>query len=174
LPRIRDRFTADSPAIPPGWRVEGGDWQVRDGSFRQDAGSAGSCFAWREGPGISGDGFAEVYVRFPGPTAHAAGLAFRAGERTITVAIEPGESRLVVAVAGGDRAAFPLPTLGGEAFAADRFHALSVRSRGGRAEIRIDGGLAATGVALPPVPARLGLLASGPAGFDGLSASGPL
>jgi hypothetical protein len=124
--------------------------------------------AWREGSVLSGDWVAEVSIRFPGGVPGPAGIAIRSADGIAQALIDPVERRCAAQAADREAAARPLPELGDEPFNPAAFHALEVRARGGRAEVRIDGVLILDDLALPRGAAELGLVAVGAAAFDAL------
>ena len=80
------------------------------------------------------------------------------------------EARGIVAIgADGGFAAAPWPTLGDEPVDPTAYRPIEVRTRDGRAEVRADGVIVASGLALPTGPARLGLSARGVMAFDGVA-----
>lgn len=172
LPTDLSRFDGPPGSSPLGWRAERGVWRVVGDGFRHDPGpDGGGATAWREGVGRGGDWCVEVFLRFPDAVEGVSAgvrVGTEAGELTVTIdAARGGE----VLVTGGDgrTGVRPAPTLGDEAFDLSAFHAVEVRARGGRAEVRVDGVVVAADLNAPVGPSILGLYARGSAIFDAVS-----
>jgi arabinan endo-1,5-alpha-L-arabinosidase len=132
-----------------GWRRNGGTWTVRDGVLHQSDASAAEALAVCEDVAWDDDEWAvEVSVRFAHVPAAGAGLVIMgAGGAPFDVWVRPTDGELHAAGPGR-----PLPALGAEAFAPERYHALSVYGTAGRAEVRLDGVAVPGGRPLPPPP----------------------
>jgi hypothetical protein len=165
---------------PTGWRFEpdGADWRTDGESLRHELGASGrsgTAAAWREGVALVGDWVIEAFVRFPEGEPGAAGIAIRSGGGVSRVLIDPVRQRCAVDPVGisgyPDAAGRPLPTLGDDPFDLTRFHALEVRARGGRAEVRVDGVLLFDHLVIPAGPSEFGLTAVSTAAFDAMASS---
>jgi len=171
LPTSVGRFAglAETAELPGGWSVSAGAWRL-DGDGLRHEGQVNPGLVWRGAADLAADWVAQVFVAFPGPGRAKGGLVVRDDgggvELSLLVEAESRGPALVVKDAKGSYQAVPLPTLGDEPFALEGFHELTVRARGGRAEVRVDGVLLAADRAVPPGPSRLGLYAEGPAVFD--------
>ncbi len=103
-------------------------------------------------------------------TGRGGGLSFRSGARELSVLIDPeggGQARLKVD--NEFQPPIPLPTLGDDPFHPAGFHAVEVRTKSGRAEVRVDGVRIASDLDVPPDPVRPIFHAVGTVLFDALS-----
>jgi hypothetical protein len=170
LPTDLCRFDGSGRSVLEGWRIESGMWRPDGDGLRLDL-SPGAVDArvWREGVDLAGDWAIEVYLRFPEADRTEAGVQVGPGPGSfsvIVVARYGGEIR----VEGTDGTTVaPFPTLGGEPFDLAAFHAITIRARTGRAEVRVDGVVVATGVGVPAGPSRVGLSTRGSVVFDALT-----
>ncbi|MEA2630877.1 MAG: hypothetical protein QOE66_1096 [Chloroflexota bacterium] len=170
LPTDLCRFDGSGRSVLEGWRIESGMWRPDGDGLRLDL-SPGAVDArvWREGVDLAGDWAIEVYLRFPEADRTEAGVQVGPGPGSfsvIVVARYGGEIR----VEGTDGTTVaPFPTLGGEPFDLAAFHAITIRARAGRAEVRVDGVVVATGVGVPAGPSRVGLSTRGSVVFDALT-----
>ncbi len=169
LPDDLSRFDGPDGTMPDGWTPDGGTWALDgDGLRRRDPGDGSPAHAWRDGLAAEGDLVVEAYLKFPDPgTAAGAGLVLRPEAGALTV--EAGRDGVVVVGADGRPSAAPWPTLGYEVPDLAAYRRVEVRTRGGTAEVRVDGVVVARGAAVPAGPARVGLRARGVAEFDAVS-----
>jgi arabinan endo-1,5-alpha-L-arabinosidase len=167
LPTALCRFDGPPGSIPDGWRIESGVWRLDGDGLRHERSQGhANSYAWREGLDLAGDWAVEVYLRFPEEHRTEAGVQIGPDPGSFSVVIEavPGGDILVNG-ADGTTTVSPLPTLGGEPFDLSAYHAIAIRARAGRAEVRVDGVVVAGGIVPPAGPSRLGLYAHGPAVF---------
>jgi arabinan endo-1,5-alpha-L-arabinosidase len=169
LPTDLSRFAGAAGPRPQGWTLAPDEWRLDADGLRY-AGGPGAGLAWRDGVTLSGDWVVEAYLGAPDSGAAAGGLVVRSDRAELAVRIETASGgRVVIAGADGGPRTVPPPTLGAEPFDPRRFHAVEVRARSGRAEVRVDGVVLATALPIPPDPARLGLHAEGPVTFDAVA-----
>ncbi len=159
LPTDRARFTAAEARFPDGWHVEGGAWAIGPDGLQQH--EPGEALAWRADFNPGEAWVAEVAVRGTG------GLAIGSGSARAVALIRPA-SPGICTLTGVDGPAIevPLPTLGDEPFDPGAFHTLQIRGQAGRAEVRVDAVVVGRDLAIPGRPDRVGIIASGAAGFD--------
>jgi arabinan endo-1,5-alpha-L-arabinosidase len=176
LPSDFVSFRGPAGDPPAGWRFEpdGSAWRCDGEGLRWEAGPSGrsgggSAIAWREGLALSGDWVVEVYVRFPDGGPGTAGVVIRSGSGIARVLIDPIRLRCVAQSGDRDAGGRPLPTLGDEPFDPAAFHALEVRARRGRADVRIDGVRLIDDLLVPPDRAEFGLTAASTADFDAVA-----
>src|SRR5262249_53712413 len=140
LPTDLSRLAGRAGAIPEGWSIERGTWQLVAEGLRQADRDAAAAVAWR---GEFGGGEARAaggVIRLPELGGGGAGLALGApGDSPWSVTIEPVGARCRARGPDGGSTAASLPTLGAAPFDFESFHALEVRARNGRAEVRVDG-----------------------------------
>ncbi len=180
LPSLASSFGERPGELPPGWRFEPGAsaWRCDAEGLRHDPSAAeeptgGPAFAWCEGITLAGDWVVEAYVRFPEDgDGGEAGLVVRSGGPIVEILLDTSRLRCVVRSAGEEVSARPLPTLGDEPFRPAAFHALAVRSSGGRAEVRVDGVRLFDDLPVPAGGVELGLSAAALAVFDAVAATG--
>lgn len=168
LPDHLSRFEGPEGSTPPGWRFEGGTWGVRDGQLWGFGSGGNPAAAWLERMELAEDWVVEVYVRFPGARGGHAGLTIVGGGPTpgFFAQVSPEERSCVANWSGGRGRSCPIPTLGDDAYEPRAFHAIEVRARSGRGELRFDGVRLCDDLPLPLGPARLGLVCEGEAAFD--------
>jgi arabinan endo-1,5-alpha-L-arabinosidase len=169
LPMLVLRGAGFGAPRPPDWSIRGGLWREDADGLRQEDPSAREAVADRPGLTPTGDWVAEICIRFPGPQEATAGLDVVSGSVETRVLIDPGRGRVEAGRPGEPGASLPLPTLGSIPFDPRAFHAVQVRVRGGLAEVLLDGVRIREGLTIPAGPARIGLVASGPAVFDALT-----
>ncbi len=172
MPTDLSRFAQPTGSSPDGWRTESSHWRIVGDGLRHDPDhEGGDATAWRDGVVLTGDWSAEVFLRFPDVGAGSrAGVEIGSGLARLHVVVSAANGGEVVAAEGDSPSVSrPLPILGGDPFDLAAFHAVEIRARGGRADVRIDGVLLVAGVAVPSEPAEFGLYAGGPAIFDAVS-----
>ncbi len=170
-PTFQAHFRHDAPAIPDGWRVEGGIWSVRGEELRGQGTRETLAVAWLGGVDLSGDWFAEAFVRFPSALDGSAGVAIHGKGPTgsLFLQVDPGTGRWTANDSHGPSWSGELPRLGDDSFDFGAFHSLEIRSRRGRGELRIDGVRLLDDIRLPGEPASLGLFCVGEAAFDAVA-----
>jgi hypothetical protein len=138
---------------------------------RFDAGPAMAADGrlWLDHPPLAGAWAARVHLRLGEDSAAEAGIVLAGSGEEVAIYVRGGpEGALVLVGSDGGSSLVPFPRLGAERFAPDRWHVLDWRVEGGRAEVRLDGVVAARDRALPAGHSQLGLRASGRADFDGV------
>jgi hypothetical protein len=167
LPTEAFRFGGQAGSRPAGWTIDGGDWRLDGDGLRQhDRRCEGT--AWRDGLVLGDSWVVETYVRLPEPEEKTMG--------GIVAASHGGQLRVLfrregIGVTGADGGSVekPWPNLGDEIADPAAYRPIEIRARQGRAEIRADGVIIASGVACPAGAARLGLVAVGVVAFDAVT-----
>ncbi len=166
LPRDLSRFDSSEGSPLVGWTPDGGHWELDGDGLRQYG--DGDSTVWRDGLRLEGDWAIEAWVRLPDTgEGNVAGLWLRSAESACS--IDLGRDSLLFRTHEGLTSHATLPTLGDAPFDPSRYHAIEVRSRGGRAEVRLDGVLVVDDAVIANGPARLGLHARGIAAFDAVA-----
>ncbi|MDB5351503.1 MAG: glycoside hydrolase [Planctomycetota bacterium] len=169
LSQIRDRFDGPQGLQPIGWTPESGDWRLDGDGLRQRDPQAVASL-WRDGRELAGDWVAEVYVRLPETPTAVAGLILESDQGRVSLELD--RVGVHFRQVDGQTHGADLPTLGDEAFDHARYHAMLVRRRSDRVEVRLDGVLVIAIATVPRGDLRLALYARGVAAFDALSVTG--
>lgn len=167
LPRDLSRFDGPAGGRPEGWASESGDWRF-DGDGLRQSDPAAEGRIWREGVALDGGWVVETFVRLPEAEGKAS-LVLRSDRGELRVEAERGG--IVAIGADGAIGSAPWPALGDGTSVPGAYRPVEVRARGPEAEVRVDGVLVASGVAVPEGTARLGLAARGIAAFDAVAVS---
>ena len=165
------RYLVLGDKIPWGWTTaaDGSRWEAGAGGIRQHATGVEAAI-WREEPLPAGGWVAEVYLRLPEPSPDGrAGLAI--GGASGELRVEAGAEVIRVVGADGSTAVGRWPSLGEARGDPAAYRPIEVRARGVVAEVRADGVVVASGVAVPVGASRVGLIARGAAEFDAASVS---
>ena len=178
LPLFRDAFDGPDGATPDPavWRIDGGDWQQRDGELLQRDADARPATALLIGASPGEEYLFEASVRLvaAGDEHGRCGFCLDHGgpEGRTVMALRTDGSALVYERRGGeDERAFGLQTLGPR-FESRAYHRLLVRVLDGEAEVRVNGVRVAEGLPIPSADAggTVGLFTRGASvAFDGAS-----
>ncbi len=162
-----------APPNPDTWRVDGGDWQQRDGELVQRDSAARSAATLVSCVPLYDEFLVEVNVRLVEPSRDH-------GRYGLCVNHGGGDRISLTLAADGSRLLCDLDTQGssrrtklgalGPGFKSEAYHRLLVSSRAGKVEVWVDGVRVASEIEVPAREASVGLLTyAAAAAFAGIS-----